>query len=825
MNRCFNTKKLAGVILAMVMAWITAIPAYAKTEGIAVVESFKGEVIVEIRGIWRKNPEKGSAVHHGDKIVTTQNSSVNIRFHDGSALGVSSNSNVRVTQPMQRDVFAEEEFGKREIRVFVGKTTYKSGDGKHVVTRMISPTAVAALRGTVVEFGTDGIYTFLNRIEGKSDNKGNITEGHVPEITQEQAAKNPNYQMSMETWNAWQKYEQAKKSSSPDVNVLYAEVVKKICESLVKENMSLENHPDGLVRARAVDALKRSREAVQKADEALKTVKQLQQKQKEILQKIQNQPENKQFSDILIKSATQTQEAGRDLVEGWAQLADALTAAMYDSTFIQELDRTTMRDLEVAVDLAKSTEKKVEALITKAMLSNDPNMIEVSLKSLEIMASAIEANAAVTDVAAKSIESALNGDKTETQQLNQNLQKTMEIAGNISDKALQAEAVAERVATASANNDATAVQEVNSLQADANTQLKSLPLPPKTEVITPTTTTTIAKPTTAISAHTLKEGIAVIESFNGEVLVESRGLWRKNPETGEALHHGDKIVTTDKSSIKLKFHDDSVLDISSNSNVRVTQPLQKEKFAEKELEKREIRVFVGKTKYTYTSGERKHVSTRMVSPSAVAALRGTIVEFGSDGNYSRLNIIDGKSENTGNIKKGQVPDVTPDQAAQNPNYQASLETWNAWQKYEQAKAASSPNANVFFVEAVKKIAESLVNENTSLANHPDPDGLVKPRASYALKRSQEAVQKVLNVANQALTNDQMKLINDYIEYAQGQTAAMYDSGFAEERERQLDEKWEELFPAPPKAPEPKLILQPPPLQDAKKVPTVTPYGQ
>ncbi|OQX21697.1 MAG: hypothetical protein BWK80_32530 [Desulfobacteraceae bacterium IS3] len=500
MNRCFNTKKLAGVILAMAMAWIAAIPAYAKTEGIAVVESFKGEVIVEIRGIWRKNPEKGSAVHHGDKIVTTQNSSVNIRFHDGSALGVSSNSNVRVTQPMQRDVFAEEEFGKREIRVFIGKTTYKSGEGKHVVTRMVSPAAVAALRGTVVEFGTDGSYTFLNRIEGKSDNKGNITEGHVPDITPEQAAKNPNYQMSIETWNAWQKYEKAKKASSPDANVLYAEVVKKICESLVKENASLENHPDGLVRARAADALKRSREAVQKADEALKTVKQLQQKQKEILQKIQNQPENKQFSDILIKSATQTQEAIRDAVEGSAQIADALTAAMYDNKIVQEFERTMLNNIE-AVNLAKSIEQKVESLITKAMLSKDPNMIQVALQSAEIMVSAIEANAAVTDVAAKLVESTLNGDKTETEKLKSNLEKTREIAGNVSDKTLLAEVVIEKFEKSSANINQSA-QELNNIQEEVNKELKSLPLPPKSEVVSPTTTPTTQSSTTVTPTET-----------------------------------------------------------------------------------------------------------------------------------------------------------------------------------------------------------------------------------------------------------------------------------------------------------------------------------
>jgi len=409
MNRCFNTKKLAGVILAMVMAWMSAIPVYAKTEGIAVVESFKGEVIIESRGAWRKNPEKGTVVHHGDKIVTTDKSSLQIKFHDGSALDISSNSNVRVTQPVQRDVFAEEELGKREIRVFIGKTTYKSGEGKHVVTRMISPMAVAALRGTIVEFGidSDDSYSFLRLIEGQSNNTGNITEVHLPlpDVTPEQAAKNPTYQMSLETWNAWQKYEQAKKDASPNANMLYVEVMKKIAESLVKENASLVNHPDELVKTRASYALKKSQESVQKADETLKTVKTLEQKEKELLKKSQNQPENKQASDLLIKAALQTQKAIRDAVEVSAQIADAYTAAMYDSNFVQKLEQT----------IANSTKHA-----KKGIESEDVDVLKAAFE-------VAEAEAKIMDAMNKMVQNALDGDKAAAAIWKSDLEKKEEI--------------------------------------------------------------------------------------------------------------------------------------------------------------------------------------------------------------------------------------------------------------------------------------------------------------------------------------------------------------------------------------------------------------
>jgi len=525
MNRCFNTKKLAGVILAMVMAWMSAIPVYAKTEGIAVVESFKGEVIIESRGAWRKNPEKGTVVHHGDKIVTTDKSSLQLKFNDGSALDISSNSNVRVTQPLQRDVYAEEEVGKREIRVFIGKTTYKSGEGKHVSTRMISPTAVAALRGTIVDFGSDGNYSHLNIIEGKSDNKGNITEGHVPEVTSEQAAKNPTYQATLNTFNAFQKYEQAKKVSSPDANVLFVEAVKKSAEALVTENKSLENHPDEVIKSRAVEGLKKSEEAVQKADSALKSVQELQKKATDLVQKAQNQPESKQGSDLVIKAGALAQEAIRDSVESLVQIADAVTSAKYDTKVIQEIERTTVRNLEVAADLAKTTEKKVEAFVSTSMSSKELSVSAAALKAAEVLVSSIEANATVTDVAAKAVQSALNGDKTETQKLNQNLSKTMEIAGDISDKALQAATVVQKVETASANNDATAVkqamQEMTSIQADANAQLKSVPLPPKSEVVTPTTTVTQTKPDAAAQAGTSQTAATSAETTSAATSTSS----------------------------------------------------------------------------------------------------------------------------------------------------------------------------------------------------------------------------------------------------------------------------------------------------------------
>lgn len=490
-------------MIALLIAAGFAISAHAQTQGIAKIVSSKGNIVLENQSVWVRNPEPGKIIYHGDKILTMPDSSVQLQFDDGAVLDISANSNVRITQAVQKGQAAEEELGKREVRTFIGKVTYKSGENKKISTSMVSPTAVAALRGTIVEFGTDGNYTLLNRIEGNSTNTGNITEGYVPEIKPEQAAKNTGYQAVVNTSKAWDKYQDAVKAKSPEAAVLLIQAVKIANESMLVENKSLENNPDPIVKARASDGVKKSEEAIKKADESLKTVTNLQQKIQDNTVKSEKQPENKEAYQLVVKAATEAQEAVVNSVKASMEVAESHTASLYGKE-ANQIEHATMKNIEMAVDMATSAEKKVEALVIKSVTANDVNVAAAALKSAAIVAASAEANSAVTDVAIKSVQSEIAGDKAETKKLEQTMTTTLETAGNIGDKAMQTEAIVEKVEKAVERGDTTtvkeALQEVNAVQKEVNAEVKTLPVSPSP--IQTTTQTTATTPTTATGTTT-----------------------------------------------------------------------------------------------------------------------------------------------------------------------------------------------------------------------------------------------------------------------------------------------------------------------------------
>jgi hypothetical protein len=500
MKDALATTDWKTAVIVLLLAAGLVISAGGQTPGIATIVSSKGNIVLETQNVWLKNPEAGRVIYHGDKILTLRDSAVSLRFDDGSVLDISANSNVRITQAVQKGVVAEDELGKREIRTFIGKVKYQSGENKSVSTKMVSPTSVAALRGTIVEFGTDGNYTHLNQIEGSSTNTGNITEGYVPEITPEQAAKNTNFQSVLNASKSWEKYQEAQKSNDPKAATLLVEAVKKTNEALLTENKSMENNPDSVVRTRASEGVKKSEEAIKKVGEYLNAAVNYQNKIQENSEKSQKQPESKEAYQLAIKTAAEAQEAVVNAAKAYLEVAESHTASLYGREAAQ-VEQAAIKNIEIAADMATSAEKKVDALVEKAVTSKDVNVAAAALKSAAIVAASAEANSAVTDIAVKAIQSAAEGDKTELQKANQSMTKAMEVAGNISDKALQTEAIVEKVEKAAARNDTASVkealQEVNTVQKDINTEMKSLPDVPVTmqQPTSPIPSTTTSTPT------------------------------------------------------------------------------------------------------------------------------------------------------------------------------------------------------------------------------------------------------------------------------------------------------------------------------------------
>jgi len=107
----------------------------------------------------------------------------------------------------------------------------------------------------------------------------------------------------------------------------------------------------------------------------------------------------------LIKAALQTQKAIRDAVEVSAQIADAYTAAMYDSNFVQKLEQT----------IANSTKHA-----KKGIESEDVDVLKAAFE-------VAEAEAKIMDAMNKMVQNALDGDKAAAAIWKSDLEKKEEI--------------------------------------------------------------------------------------------------------------------------------------------------------------------------------------------------------------------------------------------------------------------------------------------------------------------------------------------------------------------------------------------------------------
>jgi len=185
-------------------------------------------------------------------------------------------------------------------------------------------------------------------------------------------------------------------------------------------------------------------------------------------------------------------------------------------------------------------------------------------------------------------------------------------------------------------------------------------------------------------AHAGLRGIAALDSSKGRVMVKSLGSWGVAPQEGMAFYVGDKILTKEGSAARILFHDDSVLDIEPNSVVRIIEQVNKDvEILRKEVKKRDIRVLLGKVRYK--TGKVAETKVRLISPTLVTALTRTEVWFGTDGKQTCLEHVKGASKSIGNVTEGNVPEITSEQAGNDPNFQASLNSRRIWKEYFEAK--------------------------------------------------------------------------------------------------------------------------------------------
>lgn len=200
-------------------------------------------------------------------------------------------------------------------------------------------------------------------------------------------------------------------------------------------------------------------------------------------------------------------------------------------------------------------------------------------------------------------------------------------------------------------------------------------------------------------AHSMLKGVGVIDSFEKDVSMRSMGSYGAHPEKDLPVYHGDKFVTGEDSQTRIRFHDGSSLEVYPNSAVRIAENFVEEKvvgektsdqelFHFRKKIRREIRVLIGKIKFTYDSDGKKEkpLRTMLVAPTAAALLNGGHAWFGFDGERAYKDQPDGTSEIFGDVTETQlVPDISADQAANDSNYKAARESVKHWLMYENSK--------------------------------------------------------------------------------------------------------------------------------------------
>lgn len=441
--RKFGRPLLWSRIFLLMAALFFLIPqTYAQDAGIARLDSFSGKILLKSKGIWAPEAKVGMLLYHGDKILT-KDGTCTIRFQEGSVLDISENSVVRICQRLiKKGVFTKKLVKERELRVLLGKVKYKSGENPPESTLLVAPTAVAALRGTEVEFGTDGNLAFINQIDGGYDIQGNITEGIVPGVDQSQSDSNSNYKIALKAWSAQQDYNDIIQAiirkggmASSDIsakdlllaskskfvnalilaqanemegcagdNLILIEQELDALNSLAaaqeneSENGSLTQNPDEDVAERAADGLDSSREAITEAQAAYKLAKENACKVQALAQRAQSGDRaSREALDAAIDALNSSIDAYNDLASNKTALSEIVTIGQ-DETLINQTANMAAKAADAAEQAADDA-AKAEEYANKAEAAADPATQQAYAQAAEYYAKSSEANAALASAA------------------------------------------------------------------------------------------------------------------------------------------------------------------------------------------------------------------------------------------------------------------------------------------------------------------------------------------------------------------------------------------------------------------------------------------
>ncbi len=143
-----------------------------------------------------------------------------------------------------------------------------------------------------------------------------------------------------------------------------------------------------------------------------------------------------------------------------------------------------------------------------------------------------------------------------------------------------------------------------------------------------------------------KEALMTVQSTFGQVQIASASGERA-PQPGDALAQGDTIITGKSSLMDILYGTRGVIRINENTHIKLSTLLAE---GDKEQARMEIdrgKVFITVSKLT------KGSTMEIVSPTTIAAVRGTSFRVTADENSSRIDVLSGKI-NVNPVKEGKV---------------------------------------------------------------------------------------------------------------------------------------------------------------------------
>lgn len=212
--------------------------------------------------------------------------------------------------------------------------------------------------------------------------------------------------------------------------------------------------------------------------------------------------------------------------------------------------------------------------------------------------------------------------------------------------------------------------------------------------------------------------LAKVTSFQGDVIVLTGAKITAVEKIGQPLIQGDRVQTKDGTA-EITFEDGAILKVRPFTNLMVQEREEKSGWIFKTTKAvRRITVFVGKLWFKSGASKRKNY---LQSATAVCGIRGSALDFGSDGvDQTYMNIYEGAADVAGNVLRGFFADPGIDAATKSRVYQSLA------QAYEKTAAAKTPRE-----QAEAEAAAFTVIKEASTALQNNPDETVKKEAQVA----------------------------------------------------------------------------------------------